>query len=47
MRSVPMGSHLTAPSHSPHLENGADTICFIHRVTDTMGELERGTEADR
>lgn len=45
MRPVPTGSHLPPPSHSPHLENGADRIYFIHGVINTMRELERRIEA--
>lgn len=45
MRRVPTGSHLPPPSHSPHLENGADRIYFIHGVINTMRELERRIEA--
>lgn len=45
MRRVPTGSHLLPPSHSPHLENGADRNYFIHGVINTMRELERRIEA--
>ena len=45
MRHVPTGSHLPPPSHSPHLENGAERIYFIHGAVNTMRELERRIEA--